>query len=203
MASRRAGMTFMELVIGLTITALAVGAGYIAVSALADARERARVSSDALVRTAAARRALVAWLEGAYVAPEPQSPPFRVVDHVHRGQPDDEMSFLTSAATPLGSGDVVVRLFVDRDDRTIERGLTAELMERYGPRTVRVSIDSTIVALDVRCLSEVLGKREWMYSWLSPALVPQGIELRVAAVTSSRLAPLLRIPLTVALLGGR
>ena len=200
---RRSGMTVIELLIGLTVVGLAVGAGYIAISTLIEHRGRARDAVASTARVTAMRRAVIAWLEGAYMAPEEQAPPFQVVDHVHHQQADDEVAFLTSARTPLGGGDVIVRLFVDREERTPERGLTAEFVERYGARTARVELDSSVVGLDVRCLSEVLGKREWMRTWLSAAMLPQGVELRFAANAPDRLAPLLRIPVTVALLGGR
>ena len=200
---RRSGMTVIELLIGLTVVSLAVGAGYIAISTLIDHRGRARDAVAGTARVTAVRRAVVTWLEGAYLAPEDQAPPFQVVDHVRQQQADDEVVFLTSARTPLGVGDVIVRLFVDREGRTPERGLTAEFVERYGAKTARVELDSSIVGLDVRCLSEVLGKREWMRAWLSAAMLPQGVELRLAADAPDRLAPLLRIPVTVALLGGR
>lgn len=200
---RPSGMTVIELLVGLTVTALAAGAGYTALATVADHRGRAREAVVATARAAGVRRALVAWLGGAYVATEEHAPPFQVVDHVQRGRADDEVTFLTSAQTPLGAGDVVVRLFVDRDDRTPERGLTAEFVARYGARVQRLELDSSIVALDVRSLSEVLGKREWMRTWLSAATLPQGVELRFGGTAADRLAPLLRVPVTVALLGGR
>lgn len=200
---RRPGMTVIELLTSLTVMGLAVGAGYTALTTLVDHRGRAREAVAATARVAAMRRAVSAWLEGAYVAPEEQAPAFRVVDHVHRQRPDDEVIFLTSARTPLGQGDVIARLFVDHDERTPERGLTAEFVERYGAHATRIELDSSVVALDVRCLSEVLGKREWMRTWLSAAMLPQGLELRLTASAPDRLAPLLRVPMTVAFLGGR
>ena len=200
---RRSGMTVVELIVGLTVTGLAVGAGYSALSTLTDHRGRARDAVSSTARAAAVRRTLVSWLEGAYVVSDEQSPPFQLVDHVSRGRADDEVIFLTSALTPLGAGDVVVRLFIDRDERTPERGLAAEFVERYGAETARLELDSSVVSLDIRCFSEVLGKREWMRTWLSSATIPQGVELRFAASASDRLAPLLRVPVTVAMVGGQ
>ena len=199
----RPGMTLVELVVGLTVLALALLAGGGTLATLADHRDRVRHATAATQRAAAVRRAVVAWLDGAYVTGEPNAPPFRLIDRAARQRADDEVGFLTSAPTPLGSGDVVVRLFVDRDERTPERGLTAEFQERYGTRIARLELDSSVVALDARCLSDVLGTRRWLPAWVSPSALPQGVELRLAATSPERLAPLLRVPVTVAFAGGR
>lgn len=199
----RPGMTLVELVTGLTVLALAVTSGAATLATLVDHRDRVRDATSATRRAAAVRRAAVAWLEGAYVTSEPTSPAFRLVDRAARSQADDEVAFLTTAPTPLGTGDVVVRLFVDRDERTPERGLTAEFEERYGMRRTRLELDSSVVALDARVLSDLLGTRRWLPAWVSPAVLPLGIELRLSSSSPERLAPLLRVPVTVAFEGGK
>ncbi|HKG95924.1 MAG TPA: prepilin-type N-terminal cleavage/methylation domain-containing protein, partial [Gemmatimonadaceae bacterium] len=117
------GMTVIELVVGLTVTALALTAGYATLGTMVDHRARIREEAAETVRAAAVRRAVADWLAGAYVMGVPMSPAFQVVDRRDRGRADDELSFLTTARTPLGAGGgVTVRLFVDRDARTPERG---------------------------------------------------------------------------------
>lgn len=200
--TRRAGLTLVELLVALAVTGSTVGVGYSTLSALADQRERARRSSVATVRAASVRRQVVSWIEGAYVSAD-AAPALRVSDHATRGRADDEITFLTTAMTPLGRGDVVVRLFVDRDARTPERGLVAEFIEHHGPRAARLELDSTVVALDVRCITDTRGPRERLRTWLSAAMLPLGVDLRLEAAPSDRLAPLLRLPITVAMQGGR
>jgi len=201
----RRGLTLVELVVALTVTGVTVATGWAALGAVADARERllARAAADETTRAALVRRQLVAWIEGAHVTGEEDAPPFQVADHTHRGRADDELRFLTGAATPLGRGPVVVRLLIDRDPRTPETGLVAELEDRWTARRARVELDAAVVALDVRCASAMRGRHEWLASWLSGTVVPQGVELRLGAVTADRLAPLLRVPVTVAIEGGR
>jgi hypothetical protein len=201
---RERGMTVVELVVGLTITALALAAGHATLGTLVDQRARVREEAAETVRAAAVRRAVADWLGGAYAAGTAMSPPFQLVDRRDRGRADDELSFLTTARTPVGAGGgVVVRLFVDRDARTPERGLTAEFSDWTGTRAERLELDSSVVALDVRCLSAALGRREWMGGWSSSLLLPQGVRLSVAAASPERLTPLLRVPISARILGGR
>ena len=203
-ATAARGMTVVELVVGLTVTALALAAGYATLGTMVDQRARLREEAAETVRAAAVRRAVSDWLGGAYTIGTPMSPAFQLVDRRDRGRPDDVLTFLTTARTPVGAGGgVVVRLFVDRDARTPERGLTAEFSDWPGSRAERLELDSSVVALDVRCLSAALGRREWMPGWSSSLLLPQGVELRLAAVSPERLTPLLRLPISARILGGR
>lgn len=199
----RRGLTLVELLVALTVTAVTMSVGWSALGTIADRRERARAASTVTVRAANVRRQVVAWLEGAHVTGEEDAPPFQVTDHASRGRPDDELSFLTSATTPLGRGDVGVRLYVDRDPRTAEQGLVAAFADRWTARTMRVELDPSVVALEVRCRSDMRGRTEWLASWLSGTVVPQGVELTLAAAGTERLAPLLRVPIVVAIAGGR
>ena len=202
--TRRRGLTLVELLVALTVTAVTVGAGGAALGGIVDARDRAatRAAGDATARAASVRRQLMDWIEGAHIGDE-EAPAFRVTDHARAGRADDELSFLTSALTPIGRGEVVVRLFIDRDARTPETGLVAELSARRTARVERVVLDPTVDALDVRCFSESRGQAEWLTSWLSATLLPRGVELRLGAPATARLAPLLRVPMTVAIEGGR
>ena len=202
----RRGLTLVELLVALTVTAVTMSVGWSALGTIADRRERARAASTATVRAASVRRQVVAWLEGAYVTGEEDAPPFQVTDHATRGRPDDELSFLTSATTPIGRGDVVVRLHVDRDPRTPERGLVATFVDRWTARAARVELDPSVAALEVRCASDMRGRHERLASWLSGTVVPRGVELALGAAGSreaERLAPLLRVPIAVAIEGGR
>ena len=201
-------MTLLELVVGVTITGMALTAGFGALATLNDRRERLDAAVGADAQAAALRAELAAWVGGARLVAEEGAPNFRGLDGVGRGEgghmPDDDLTLLTTAATPLGSGEAIVRLYVDRDSTTPERGLTAAFAA-WGsavPRVVRVQLDPRVASLDVRYLSGVLGRRTWLPSWVSSSLLPAGVELRLAPAAPDTLPSLLRLPIVVPLRGG-
>lgn len=203
----RRGMTLVELLAALVVTALAgaVGAGTLAL--LSDRRAALRVAGADVVRAATVRRTIVAWLQGAHGPLSPLSgaapATFELLDQQRRGHPGDELLFTTTAETPLGLGETTVHLYVDDDERTPERGLVAELGPMPGDVTTRVELDPAVAELDVRCLTDLAGQRRWVPSFLSSQLVPRGIELRLRARSGEQLHPLLGMPIRVAVEAGR
>jgi hypothetical protein len=199
-------MTLIELVVALTITGLAVTGGYGAFAMLADRRAQATQVADEAQRSAGIRSTLVAWLSGARLTIEEDNIVFRGIDGVHheeRGDsPDDELTFFTSARTPLGNGGTIVRLFVERGDTT-EHGLVAELSNRTGNQHMRLLIDPAVGALDAEYLSGALSSRAWISSWVSTTILPAGARLALQARAGDTLSPLLRAPITVSLENGR
>jgi prepilin-type N-terminal cleavage/methylation domain-containing protein len=203
----RRGLTALELVVALAVLALAATIGTATLGLLADRREPLRESSSAVERSAAVRRTLVAWLEDAHAALSPFSgntaAAFELLDVSGRGHDADELVFTTTAPTPLPARDAIVRLYVDSDDRTPERGLVAELTTWAGGPTTRIQLDSTVAEMDVRCLTDLAGSRRWVPSFLSPQVVPRGVELRLRAARGARLDPLLELPIRVVVEAGR
>ncbi|HEX2205095.1 MAG TPA: prepilin-type N-terminal cleavage/methylation domain-containing protein [Longimicrobium sp.] len=194
----RAGMTLLELLVGLTITGLVLAAGYAALASVADHRQRAAAAADEVARAAAVRRTLTAWLAGARLEAYQGGPEFRGVDGTDGGHDDDELSFLT--AVPIGARAFpTVRLYVDRDEKTPERGLVAELGDWRRPETERVVLMPEATDLEVRYLSGISAERVWLPSWISGTVLPRALEMRVSAVGTDTLPPLFRVPLTVAL----
>jgi hypothetical protein len=208
-------MTLLELVIALTITGLMLSAGYATFATLADRRAVAAERADDVARAAALRRTLAGWLASARLTIEEDEIAFRGLDGVRSTNhetiaattadlPDDDLTFLTTAPTPLGNGETLAHLYIDRTDQTPERGLVVELAEWRGTRRARVELDTTVAGLDVRYLSGVLGARQWLPSWVSTTVLPAGLELRLsAATTKDSLPPLLAVPITVAFGSGR
>jgi prepilin-type N-terminal cleavage/methylation domain-containing protein len=203
----RRGLTALELVVALTVLALAATIGTATLALLSDRRQPLRESSSAVERSAAVRRTLVAWLEDAHGALSPFSgntaAAFELLDNSSRGHDADELLFTTSAPTPLPSHDAIVRLYVDNDAWTPERGLVAELTTwARGPST-RIQLDSNVAELDVRCLTDLTGTRRWVPSFLSAQVVPRGVELRLRPARGARLDPLLALPIRVVVEAGR
>jgi len=195
------GMTLLELIVGITVTGMAISAGMAAVAALADRRLQIETAGAETSRAAAERAEIIAWLAGARLMADEGGPQFNGLDDMFDRLPSDEVSFLTTSPTPLGAGDIVVRLYIDRDTVTRERGLVAGFTAWPGRRTARLELDSSVTGMDIHYLSGVLGPRAWLPSWISSTLVPAAAEIRLTAKTGDSLAPLLRLPILVPLRG--
>ncbi len=220
------GLTLMELIVALTITGLALTVGYAGVSSVADARSRIDRTATKVAEEHGIRRSLAAWIGGARAlvdddgprvrresadqdsdvsgdAPsEFEAPQFRGLDGAYRNFDDDELWFLTTATTPLGRGEFVVRLFVDRDDKTAYRGLVASMAEWRGTRVTQVPVDSSVWGLDIHYHTSVLGQNQRLPSWVSSTILPAAVEVRLTGAAGDTLPPLLALPLLVTIRGG-
>jgi hypothetical protein len=195
-------MTLLELVVGLTVTSVTVSAGYAAFASMVDHRGRAAAEVEEVARVAEGRRALSQWLENARLVVDQDGPLFRGLDGVYQSLPDDDLSFLTNGG-PAGSSEIVVRLYIDRDSLTPERGLTAALSGWRNPHAELIQIEPRAAGLDFRYSTRVLGQTEWLPSWISSTVLPLAIELRALPETGDTLPPLLRLPIVVPIGGGR
>jgi prepilin-type N-terminal cleavage/methylation domain-containing protein len=207
LAMTRRGLSAIELLVALAVMGLAAASGTATLAPLADRRNAPREAAVATTRAAAVRRTLVGWLEGAHGALSPFAggsiASFQLHDRTSHGRARDELLFSTSAETPLGTGETLVRLYVDEDDRTPERGLVADLLAWPGGPSARLELDSTVAELDVRCLTDLLSPRGWTPSYMSSQVVPRGVELRLRSAPRDDLHPLLRLPIRVAIEAGR
>jgi prepilin-type N-terminal cleavage/methylation domain-containing protein len=203
----RQGLTLIELVVALTLTGLAVTSGYAAFTTLVDRREASSAHSAAVTRAAAVRSTLVSWLANVRLTIEEDNIVFQGIDGTKRldaGElPDDELTFLTSAPTPVASHGTIVRLHIDRSDDTPEKGLVAELVAWKGTRTERMELVPNAAGLDVHYLSGMIGARRWLPSWVSTTLLPLGAQMSVVATDGDSLPPLFQLPITVSFESGR
>jgi len=195
-----AGFTLLELVVGLTITGLAISSGYAALASIIDHRSRAEAVLDTSIRAASERRLLRGWLRGARITPEQSEVGFSGLDGEHEDQPDDALIFLTTPPTDQHPGELLIRLFVDRDTLTPERGLVASLTDWPGTARRLLEIDSRVTGLDIRYFSIPLGERGWLPSWISRSILPSGVEVRLSG---DSLPPLVALPLLVPVEGVR
>jgi prepilin-type N-terminal cleavage/methylation domain-containing protein len=193
------GLTLIELLVAMTIAGITLAAGYGMLTTLLDNREHLHDASERAARTAAVRHSLISWLEGAQVTRDANGPRYRGIDGVHDDRPDDELTFLTSAHTPLGSSETIVRLFIDRDEETAEVGLTAQFTEYLGVRSVTVELAPEIRGLDAEYFSRVLGADRWMPSWISASVLPVAVRLTLSPGDGDghELPGLLRLPIVV------
>jgi len=202
--SRRVGLTVLELMFALTVVALVASIGTATLALFGDERSRRRGESDSMARELAIRRTIVNWLENAHASAGSAAPGvFQLVDAKHHNRDADVLTFTTAATTPLHSGDATVRLYVDDDPATPEVGLTAELTSWPGGPATRIQLDSSVTALNVVCLTNLLGGRRWVPSWTSASVVPRGVEIRLRGDRNDALPPFLQMPIVVALESGR
>ena len=200
----RAGLTLIELVVGITVASAVLTAGYAGVTTALDRREQAVAVLDEDLAAASVRASLRSWLRGAQTVPEVSGPLFSGVDAEHENLADDQLAFLTSAETPLGTGRATVRLFIERDPDTAVQGLVAEFVTWLGTERTRIELIPEARELDVRYRSRLLSGRDWLPSWISSTVMPEGVEVRVrGAPEAPALHPLLAYPVRVALKGGR
>jgi prepilin-type N-terminal cleavage/methylation domain-containing protein len=194
----RRGLTLIELLVALTITGLVMAMGYGALSTMVDHRARVMTATDAISSAAAKRRMLVGWLRGARLTIEGDAT-FEGLHGVDEDRPDDALTFVTNAPTPLGSDETIVHVYIDRDDKTPERGLTVTLADRKGGVARRIEVDPHATGLDIRYLSGLFGKRAWLESWVSTTVLPSGVRMTVSSNPPDSLPPLLRPSIVVPL----
>jgi len=196
MISRRsgpAGFTLIELIVSLTITGAVLSAGFAAFRTVLDRRDVAAAMLDEIARAAGERELLRSWIEAARL-PHQGEPAFAGLDALSGKLPDDNLTLLTAATAELDGVEAIVRLGVDRDERTPERGLVARLTSWPAGERRTVEIDRRVTGLELRYCSLPLGDRGWLPSWVSSTILPSGVELRLIG---DSLPPLLRLPLLV------
>jgi len=198
-----AGITLIELVVAITITGMVVAAGYGALASVMQQRDRVEAASAETMRAVAVRHAISSWLGDARLTIEETGATFRGLDGETDGLPDDDLLWLTAAPTPLGAGEAVVRLYVDRDERSPERGLTARFAEWRGTRTATLELDARVTGLEVRYRSPLGGSGAWLPSWISSTVLPWGAEVTLSAGPADTVPPVLLLPIVVPIAGGR
>jgi prepilin-type N-terminal cleavage/methylation domain-containing protein len=195
----RRGFTLMEVLIGLTVAALALTAGFATLGFLSDSDEPVDVASALALRGATTRNLLTEWLGEARYRVGRRGETFQGLDGEVYGTPADELIFPTTASTPLGVGTSVVHLYIDDDRDTPEQGLVAALTEMATDEPRVVELVPEAGSLELRYLLPVEGTTgEWVDGWISNRL-PGAIEMILRSTGRDTLPPLLQYPLLVAL----
>ena len=198
--ARQRGFTLIEVLVGLTVAALALSAGFATLAFLSDREEPVDTVSAVALRGATTRSLLIGWLSEARLQAYRRGPVFQGFDAEERGASSDELNFPTRASTPLGVGTSIVRLFIDRDTQTPEKGLVAELTERASDEPRVVELVPEAGALEISYLMPIDGSTgEWTPAWVNTRRLPKAIRLALAATAPDTLPSLLRYPILVAL----
>jgi len=198
MSGRRSGFTLVEVLIGLTVAALALTAAFASLSFVSERSREAEVSTVQALEGATARAMLVEWLSGTRLQAPGRAGRFQGIEAEERGEPSDTIVFPTTARTPLHVRNSVVRLYIDRNDTTPEIGLVADLWERAQDVPRRVELVPQAGELQIRYLPPVAEATEWLEGW-SQNNLPRAVELILVARRGDSLPSLLRLPLRVPL----
>ena len=197
---RRGGFTLVEVVIGMTVASLALGAGFAALAIVQDRSDHANTSARAALAGATQRAMLVDWLKNA-LARAPTSEQFEGMDDLQSGEESDMLLVPTTARTPIDTQVSVVGLYIDVDPDTPQRGLVAELTGvRFGPGEP-FEIAPEVAGMQIRYLPNIDGVVEWVDGWSDNGL-PRGIEITLTAAPGDSLPLMLRLPIRVALGNG-
>jgi prepilin-type N-terminal cleavage/methylation domain-containing protein len=194
----RSGMTLMELVIGLAITGIMAATGASAFSSIIDHRRVIKEASVSTERAGALREMLESWITAGSIqiqlgggprgltrgaAAARPSPGGTNVASVTAAQASgDELTFTTQALNPSMLGAVRMRLYVDGDANTPEKGLCIEYQPNLQQPLVRKMLDSTVDSLKVEYLDTRTGR------WFASSEVAT-IQPRAARVTLSSSRP--------------
>lgn len=212
-AGDRSGMTLMELVIAITILAILAAAGGAAFSTLIDRQETIRTANAEVERAAALRETIRQWvLQGDILIQRGNVPRggassrFSFVSAAQAGRQQSvsaavstgtELTVTTNAPNPLGAGGVRIRLFVDADEATPEKGLAIEYQAG----------SNNAAPLQRRQLDEAVGDmileyydyrtNRWVASSEAATVEPIALRLTLVPAEGVTIARMLQMPLTI------
>lgn len=202
MTGGRGGFTLVEVLVGMAVAALALTAGFTALAFVQDRADHAEAAVLPSLAGASTRALLTEWIAGALARAPRRGERFQGLSAATVGGAGDELIFPTTARTPLSVGTTVVRLYVDVQDSTLERGLVAEMTERPTDVPRRVELLPQVTGMEIRYLPDVAEATEWLPEWLDNSL-PMAVEIRLHAAGPDSLPALLRHPLRVPVEAGR
>ena len=198
-------MTLLELVVGLVITGLVTAAGYGAFATIVDRRSAVRAATVEVERTAALRETLRGWLAGGRVLVQQGGAP-RAGGGVGGAEAvADEIIVSTYAPAPVAAPTVLLRLFVDDDPDTPERGLAVQFQPSVEDSLRTRELEPRVHGLRVEYLD---GRTQ---RWIPAAEVataqPTALRLTLLgddhpAADADRLPALLQLPFVQVMGGG-
>jgi prepilin-type N-terminal cleavage/methylation domain-containing protein len=200
--TQRGGFTLVEVLVGLTVAALAMTAGMLALGGVQDRADHAESAAHESIGGATQRGMLVDWLTSAR-SRGPMGEEFYGMQTDEGGAVVDQLLFATTARTPLGHGATVVGLFVDTDPETPERGLVAEMSSvELGPETRRMELVPEVGRMQIRYFTIVQGVPVWESEWQNRRGLPRLVEITLYPAPGETLPLLLQLPVRAALAGG-
>jgi type II secretory pathway pseudopilin PulG len=212
-------MTLMELVIALVITGLMATAGAVAFGSIIDHRKVIRTATVSTERAASLRDMIRSWIvagtiqiqqgggprglrgggAGAAAGGAAASRGMSSLTAVTAAQAGgDELAFTTTALNPSLLPNVRIRLYVDADNSTPEKGLTIEYQPNLQMPMVRKMLDSTIDTLRVEFLDRRTNK--WFPASQAATVTPMAARVTLLSGVTT-LHPILGLPMIFPIAG--
>jgi prepilin-type N-terminal cleavage/methylation domain-containing protein len=193
---RRTGMTLIELVVGLVITGMVTAAGYGAFASIVDHRDAVRRATVEVERAAALRETLVGWFRGGQVLVQRGGAPR--FGSGGGGAVPDEVIVSTTAPGPADAPTTLLRLFVDDDPDTPERGLTVQFQPSVQDSLQTRELEPRVTGLRIEYLDA--RTRRWIPASEVATIQPRAIRLALSGESGADSLPaLLRLPLVHAM----
>jgi hypothetical protein len=182
-------MTLLEVSVALTIAGAALASGAAVLGFLTD--QQARSGTQPLASASTVRQTIRSWISQARLATEGDAE-FRgratgaSSSTMRRDDSSDELSFVTSAATPVSETGTIVRLYTATADSATGKGLMAELRPwRHAGASMTIAVAPDAIGLRVRYLASLSGRRNWLDSWVTTSVLPAAMELRFVYDTTN------------------
>jgi type II secretory pathway pseudopilin PulG len=205
-------MTLMELVIGLAITGMMAAAGAGAFASIIDHRRVIRESTVTTERAAALREMIESWINegtiqiqrgggprgltraGGIGAQAPTTTSTSSTAAVSAAQAiGDELTVMTTALNPSLLGAVRLRMYIDGDNNTPEKGFTIEYQPNTQTPLMRRMIDSTIDSLRVEFFDTRTNR--WFAASQAATITPRALRLTLVPNPHAPPQPLLGVPM--------
>ncbi len=198
-SAARGGFTLIEVVVGLAVGAIVLLIGFTALATVQDRSDHIATSGNRALEGAASRAAIIEWLSAAGLRSSELSIEFSGSDARELGLPADELTFPTRAATPQRVPVTGVRLFIDADPLTRERGLVAHFTGTLGGPTTTMELAPQATNLFIRYLPVSDVDVEWQEGWTAQGQLPRAVEIVLADNPIDPLPALLKMPIRVPL----
>jgi Tfp pilus assembly protein PilE len=203
----RAGMTLMELIVGLFLTSVMAVIGTATFGSIIDHRRAIQVSTTEMERAAALRETLRSWLASGDVSIQQGGGP-RLTNRrslatnttvTAATASGDEITFTTSAPNPAMAPQVRIRLFIDADQSTAENGLSIEYQTSTAAPLQRRQLDPTIGSMTVEFLDA--RTHRWFSSTQASTISPSAVRVALFPAEGYTLPAILQLPMMFSLAG--
>ncbi len=223
--TRRRGATLLELVVALVVTGAMAGLGTSAFTTIIDHRRVIRESAIDMERAAALRETIRGWIASGTVQIQQGGLPrgragaaaAAAATSLLAGgtgsgltavsaaaAAGEEITFVTTAATPAMAPNVRVRLFVDGDASTPESGLTIEYQPSDAGTQIplqRRELEPSIGSMSVEFLDQRTTR--WVKASEGATITPIAVRITLLPSDKNALAPILQLPLVFSMRTGQ